>query len=103
MSLMMCGRRDSKEAKVALDRLRKETDQVFETADRHYVYTHYYAAQEIFQAGDAQHRQRYPRIRESLVKKQLDNGSWNDNQGIGTPMAVLILGVPYRYLPIYQR
>lgn len=103
MSLMMCGRRDSAEVKAGLDRLMKETDPVFETADGHFFYAHYYAAQAMFQAGDERHRQWYPRIRESLLKKQLDNGSWNDDNGIGTQMAVLILGIPYRYLPIYQR
>ena len=57
----------------------------------------------MYQAGDAHYRPWYPRIRETLLKKQAADGSWSDDHGIGTQMAILILGVPYRFLPIYQR
>jgi hypothetical protein len=103
MSLTMCGRRGSEEVKAGLDYLANATNETFESADGQFFYAHYYAAQDMFQAGDQRYRQWYPRIRESLLKKQLDNGSWADGNGIGTQMAVLILGIPYRYLPIYQR
>ena len=42
-------------------------------------------------------------IRESLLKKQAADGSWADQHGVGTQVAILVLGIPYRFLPIYQR
>ena len=46
-----------------------------------------------------------PYVSQSLLAKQRDNGSWSIQEGevYSTGMAILILGVPYRFLPIYQR
>ena len=102
MSLMMCGQRGTAPVKAGLDYLKSQPENVFEAADGFFFYAHYYAAQAMYQAGDAYYQDWYSRIRDSILKKQTD-GSWADAQNIGTPMAVLILGIPYRFLPIYQR
>ena len=103
MALAMCGRRDSDQFRSGLDYLTKADADAFEKADGHFFYAHYYAAQAMFQAGDAFYGPWYPRIRESLLKKQAADGSWADPHGIGTQVAILVLGIPYRFLPIYQR
>ena len=72
----------------------------------HFHYTHYYAVQAMYQSGDADFRAWYPKISTEIVAKQSKNdGSWSGSYGqaYGTSLSILILGVPYRYLPIYQR
>ena len=75
----------------------------FEQADGFFFYAHYYAVQAMFQGGDEWYQNWYPSIRESVLAKQAPDGSWPEANEVGTPFAILILGVPYRYLPIYQR
>ena len=72
---------------------------------RHYFYGHYYAAQAAYQAGGKYWEEWYPWIREEFIKKQDKDGSWASGYGsnYATAMALLVLCVPYRYLPIYQR
>lgn len=102
MSLMMSGQRDNAAVKPGLDYLIKQPGSIFTGAGQ-YFYGHYYAIQSMYQAGDKQYQDWYPQIRDALLKLQTADGHWEDPQGIGTPMAILILGVPYRFLPIYQR
>ncbi len=103
MSLMMCGQRDAKATLLGLRWLKKINNDQFERADGFFFYAHYYGTQAMYQAGDAWYQDWYPRVRESVLKKQAKDGSWADGNEIGTPLAILILGVPYRFLPTYQR
>ena len=76
------------------------------TKTGHYYYTHYYAIQAMVQAGDEEYAEWYPEIRDALVEKQSKNGAWPAERAGTTPsttMAVLILGTPHRFIPIYQR
>ena len=46
--------------------------------------------------------------REALIKRQTAEGAWNKGRGQGgssyaTPMAIIVLATPHRYIPIYQR
>jgi hypothetical protein len=102
MSLMMCGQRESPAVKAGLAYLLKQPGAVFSDSAQYY-YGHYYAVQGMYQAGDVYYQEWYPRIRDAMLKRQGPEGNWPDAQGIGTPMAILVLGVPYRFLPIYQR
>lgn len=74
-----------------------------------YFYGHYYAIQAFFQAGDGGERPYwsmwYPWIRDQIVMGQNPNGSWKDKVGANyaTAMACIILQIPYRYLPIFER
>jgi hypothetical protein len=47
----------------------------------------------------------YPAIRDSLIARQREDGSWMDSicPEYGTAMACLILQMPNNYLPIFQR
>jgi len=103
MSLMICGRREDEVTLHGLNYLKALNPEQFEQAGGFYFYAHYYAVQAMFQGGDQWYQAWYPRIRESILAKQAQDGSWADGHEIGTPLAILILGVPYRYLPIYQR
>ena len=75
----------------------------------HYSYGHYYAIHAMVQAGDDYYAEWYPLIRDALISRQTENGAWPGEAkgtkavGYETPMAIIILATPYRYIPIYQR
>lgn len=71
----------------------------------HYFYGHYYAVQAMYLAGGDRWRTWWPAIRDELLAKQNPDGSWSDPQGdaYGTAMALIVLQMPKRYLPIFQR
>lgn len=71
----------------------------------HYFYGHYYAAQAMFLAGDENWRRWWPAIRDELLAKQEPEGFWRGQAGqeYGTAMALIILQVPNRLLPIFQK
>ena len=76
-----------------------------EQAVGHYFYGHYYAAQAMFLAGDAQWRLWWPAVRDELVQKQDPEGFWRGQAGqeYGTAMALIILQMPNRLLPFFQK
>ncbi|MFM2171971.1 MAG: hypothetical protein RI957_2200, partial [Verrucomicrobiota bacterium] len=72
----------------------------------YYYYAHYYAISAMVQAGDKQYAEWYPKIRDSLIQLQKPDGSWKEKENdyvSNTPMAIIILGTPHCYIPIYQR
>ncbi len=72
----------------------------------HYFYGHYYAVQAMYMAGGRFWRQWFPAIRKELLEKQDEaTGSWEGQAGraYGTSMALIILQMPNRYLPIFQK
>lgn len=71
----------------------------------HYFYGHYYAAQAMFLAGDAYWSRWWPAIRDELIAQQDVEGYWRGQAGTeyGTAMALIILQIPNRLLPILQK
>ena len=71
----------------------------------HYHYGHYYAAQAMYLAGDRYWQEWWPAIREELVQKQDAEGFWRGQAGneYGTAMALIVLQMPNRLLPIFQK
>ena len=71
----------------------------------HYFYGQYYTAQAMFLAGGDYWRKWWPAIREELLSKQAPEGYWRGDPGTeyGTAMALIILQMPNRLLPIFQR
>lgn len=76
----------------------------------HYFYGQYYAAMSIYQAqsagewGRAAWNKWYPAITKELITTQQPDGRWSGGfDQYPTAMAILVLDIPYRYLPIYQR
>jgi hypothetical protein len=106
MSLLMCGVDvKSREVQGGLGYLTRYPNTKFVNCSFYY-YAHYYAVQAMYQAGEKYYQAWYPQIQQALLRRQRSDGSWTGGRGgtaYSTAMAVLILGVPYRYLPIYQR
>jgi hypothetical protein len=70
----------------------------------HYFYGHYYAVQANFLAGGDYWANWYPAIRDELVKSQdKSSGAWSGDfsEDYATAMALIILQMPNRYLPVY--
>ena len=71
----------------------------------HYFYGQYYAAQAMFHAGGEHWRAWFPEVREQMIRHQQADGRWNSNHGdaYATAMTLLVLQIPSRLLPIFQR
>ena len=70
----------------------------------HYFYGHYYAAQAMFLAGGEDWALWYEAVRDQLVNDQQTGGNWNGEQTdeYCTAMALIILQMPNRYLPVFS-
>jgi hypothetical protein len=70
-------------------------------------YGHYYGVQAMYTAGADDWESYFATVRDEILRMQQDDGSWPNQVGpgpaLGTAAAVLILEIPYRYLPIFQR
>lgn len=71
----------------------------------HYFYGHYYAAQAMYIAGDSYWQRWWPAVRAELLEQQQPEGYWRGQAGdeYGTAMALIILEMPNRLLPIFQK
>lgn len=73
----------------------------------HYFYGHYYAVQAMYLAGGERWARWWPAIRDELLTSQnAGDGTWDDSfagPAYGTAMALIILQMPKRYLPIFQK
>jgi len=72
----------------------------------HYFYGHYYAVQAMYLAGGKRWTDWWPHIRNEMISKQTETGSWMDyqaGQAYSTSMALIVLQMPKRYLPIFQK
>jgi hypothetical protein len=72
-----------------------------------YWYGHYYGVQAMYTAGADNWESYFTIVRDELLRMQRPDGTWPNKTGpgpaFGTAMAVLILEIPYRFLPIFQR
>ena len=72
----------------------------------HYAYGQYYTSQAMFLAGGRHWSDWWPATRAEVLSEQLDDGSWDDRTAgpnYGTSMMLIVLQIPKRYLPIYQK
>jgi hypothetical protein len=72
----------------------------------HYYYGMYYSAQAMYLAGGDKWAKWWPAARQELIARQSANGGWLDSHTGGcdaTAMALVVLQMPKRYLPIFQR
>jgi hypothetical protein len=72
----------------------------------HAFYCHLYAAQAFYMAGDEYWDKYFPATRDQLIGMQAPDGSWQGDgigQVYGTAIAVIILQLPFKYLPVFQR
>ena len=102
----LAGNRETEWVQAAISSL-ENNPKIFSRKDNgHFYYSHYYAMQAMVQAGDEHYAKWYPKIRDSLISLQQPNGSWQEKEQDyphKTPMAIIILGTPNRYIPVYQR
>ena len=73
--------------------------------ESHFFYGHYYAVQAMWHAGGQYWAKWYPAVRDTLIARQEETGSWSDTicNEYGTAMACIVLQMPNNYLPIFQR
>ncbi|HEX4796990.1 MAG TPA: prenyltransferase/squalene oxidase repeat-containing protein [Humisphaera sp.] len=83
----------------------KQRQDVWTKGGGHDFYAHLYAAQAFYQAGDKYWDVYFPKVREQLLSMQQPDGSWNGEIGpvYATSIALIILQLPYKLVPIYQR
>ncbi|MDB5294625.1 MAG: Prenyltransferase [Phycisphaerales bacterium] len=69
----------------------------------HYFYGQYYAVQANFLAGGEYWANWYPAVRNELCASQQQDGSWTGDfsEDYATSMALIVLQMPNRYLPVY--
>ncbi len=104
----LAGQRDTEMVNSAIRNLKSQAPAIFTGGVMYYHYAHYYAIQAMVQAGDQEYSDWYPKIRDALVSQQNAQGAWGPATSPGTisyetPMAIIILATPHRYIPIYQR
>jgi len=104
--LQALGAYDSLEAKQGLDYITAKGLPTPESMNGSGVsyYSIYYFAQAMFMAGSDYWAEWWPKLREHLLAKQDTDGSWlgEGGEAYGTAIALIVLQMPYRYLPIYQ-
>lgn len=99
------------ESPIAVDCLRYVWDQFranegWNKGGGHSYYAHLYAAQGFYMAGDEYWDAYFPRTRDQLLHMQGENGAWNGDgigEVFGTSVATIILQLPFKYLPVFQR
>ncbi len=78
-----------------------------DTTFGHAYYCHLYASQAFYLSGDEYWDNYFPSVRDRLLTLQdKSDGGW-EGDGIGktygTAIALIILQLPYKFLPVYQR
>jgi hypothetical protein len=72
----------------------------------HWFYAQFYMAQAMYLAGEKEWDPFFPKLRDTLLKLQMEDGSW-PGQNVGTvystAIALVVLQLPYEQLPIMQR
>jgi hypothetical protein len=101
LALMLSGEHKHPATRAGVAYIGASPDSIFQAGHYTEYYGHYYAVQAMYQAGDEQFNKWYPKISAALLAKQGKNGDWGSP--VDTGFAILILGVPYRFLPIYQK
>src|SRR4029079_17152053 len=102
------GQYDNKNAKNALEYVKRTIGRGGSQSATwgHYFYAHFYMAQVMWLSGPNDWEWYFPTMRDRLLATQASDGSWDgDSVGktYGTAIALIILQMPYQYLPILQR
>ena len=69
-----------------------------------YFYGNYYAMQAMFLAGGAYWADWYPAVRDQMIARQGSAGNWSGeySEDYCTAMALIVLQMPNRYLPVFN-
>jgi hypothetical protein len=99
-SLMMCGRHQDPAVKAGLKWLLDNAD--YKEPHGNQLYSRYYGGIALFQTGDKQFNTFYERESKIILKTQKNDGRFH-GEAVCQQLSILILGTPYRFIPIYQR
>jgi prenyltransferase beta subunit len=72
----------------------------------YFFYGQYYAVQAAWHAGGEDWENWFPLARDKLLEMQTDAGHWRDDwigNEYATAMAVIVLQIPFDYVPIFER
>jgi len=102
------GRRESREATKAIAYMRRMLKGGGKGRNYFPHYTDLYLGQALYQAGDPDWSKHYPKFRDSIIKAQSTDGSITRGRSsyggvYSTACEVLVLAIPYQYLPTFQR
>lgn len=101
ISLQLCGEYEAVETKRGLLYLQQQAKK-FDGDVQHYFYAQYYAMQAMYQARDSkQWNAWYTAQCKNIMARQPPSGDMGST--VDTAFAILAMGLPYRFLPIYQR
>jgi hypothetical protein len=86
-----------------LEYLTKNTKTGFKNTSWQF-YAAYYLSQAMLMGGTKYWSNWWPIVKKDMLSMQQGDGSWSGEggKGVGTGMALIVLQMPYRYLPIYQ-
>ncbi len=113
-SLLLCGDYKASALKDPLDYLVKARERKEDVGSPWFAYGHYYGIVAMYRAGGQggkfleYWKKWYPDVSRDIISKQAKSGANRGQFPLGygcwsTGICCLMLGVPYRYLPIYQR
>lgn len=105
-SLYYAGIYEDQALERGLEYLRVNARPGAESSRAHLWYGHYYSVQAMFLAGGQHWADWWPTMAGNVLDLQERNGSWDDRSvgpSYGTAVALIILQMPKRYLPIFQR
>jgi hypothetical protein len=102
--LMMAGQYEAKQTKKVVEYLKQNLNPD-NSRGYHDMYTNFYGTQAMIQIGGAWWEKYFRSLRRRLLNSQSSDGSWSGDVGTtySTSIAVMILSMPYTYLPIFQR
>lgn len=99
--LYSCGLEEDPSIPLAIQYLSKNVTFDAKGNDRMAWYGHYYASLAFYHHGGDAWKAYYPKICQYVLKEWEQNGHFQDP--LTTAWGILVIGTPYRYLPIYQR
>jgi hypothetical protein len=105
-TLYYAGIYDDRDLSAGLDYLVQSALPGNNASQAHYYYGQYYAVQSMYLAGGQYWATWWPAIREELIQRQQPDGVWQDpsiGNIYGSSMALIVLQMPKRYLPIFQK
>jgi hypothetical protein len=105
--LMMAGLYDAKETRRCLEYVRRNIT-AENTRSQHDSYTTFYAAQAYHHLGGKDWAKYFEERRRRYLREQNGDGSWTytgwgSSPVFDTSIAIVVLSLPYEYLPIYQK
>jgi hypothetical protein len=104
VALTSAGRYDGREIRDSLAYLDANRRRI-QYGKYHFFYGHYYASQAHYLMGRDAFGTYYARVKDEILRNQLEDGCWMDDVGrtYATAMACIVLQMPCEWLPLFQK